>query len=158
MLDFGGGAATVPMIKPFVEGFAELRGLPEDTVEQIDAKAAKFKKLHRKQDFVRTQAAADLYVGACLIPKTGEPPSGVSAHTVPTTEEIWRCLGQGDMGQAMLGASACARYARAFHWPLEFPDIMLRGGFDVVLGNPPWERVTSYQEKEVFAARSPEIR
>ena len=156
MLDFGRGASTVPMIKPFVAGFAELRGLPEDTVEQIDAKAAKFKKLHRKQDFVQTRAAADLCVGAFLMPKTGEPPSGVSAHTVPTTEEIWRCLGQGDLVQAMLGASECARHARAFHWPLEFPDIMLRGGFDVVLGNPPWERI-KLQEKEFFATRSPEI-
>ena len=32
-------------------------------------------------------------------------------------------------------------FANPFHWPLEFPDIMERGGFDVVLGNPPWERI-----------------
>ena len=45
---------------------------------------------------------------------------------------------------------------RFFHWPLEFPDIMARSGFDVVLGNPPWERI-KLQEQEFFAARSPEI-
>jgi hypothetical protein len=31
-----------------------------------------------------------------------------------------------------------------FHWELEFPEVMLRGerpGFDVVLGNPPWDKV-----------------
>jgi hypothetical protein len=28
-----------------------------------------------------------------------------------------------------------------FHWPLEFPDVFARGGFDVVLGNPPWEQL-----------------
>ena len=33
---------------------------------------------------------------------------------------------------------------------------MARGGFDVVLGNPPWERI-KLQEQEFFAARSPEI-
>jgi len=33
---------------------------------------------------------------------------------------------------------------------------MQRGGFDVVLGNPPWERI-KLQEQEFFAARSPEI-
>ena len=33
---------------------------------------------------------------------------------------------------------------------------MSRGGFDVVLGNPPWERI-KLQEQEFFAARSPEI-
>ena len=46
--------------------------------------------------------------------------------------------------------------ARAFHWPLEFPDVMAAGGFDVVLGNPPWERI-KLQEQEFFAARDPEI-
>ena len=63
---------------------------------------------------------------------------------------------------------------RFFHWHLAFPEVFQtegeatwtpsaqeatlgwRGGFDVVLGNPPWERV-KLQEKEWFAARSPEI-
>ena len=33
---------------------------------------------------------------------------------------------------------------------------MAAGGFDVVLGNPPWERI-KLQEQEFFAAREPEI-
>ena len=44
-----------------------------------------------------------------------------------------------------------------FHWHLEFPGVFeSNGGFDCVLGNPPWERV-KLQEKEWFAERSPEI-
>ena len=27
-----------------------------------------------------------------------------------------------------------------FHWDLEFSEIFLQGGFDIVVGNPPWER------------------
>ncbi|MFW0772726.1 Eco57I restriction-modification methylase domain-containing protein [Paenarthrobacter nitroguajacolicus] len=27
---------------------------------------------------------------------------------------------------------------RPFHWPLEFPEVFLQGGFDAVLGNPPF--------------------
>lgn len=27
---------------------------------------------------------------------------------------------------------------KPFHWPIEFPEVMDRGGFDVVLGNPPY--------------------
>ncbi|MFA1550734.1 Eco57I restriction-modification methylase domain-containing protein [Actinomadura chokoriensis] len=56
------------------------------------------------------------------------------------------------------------------HWHLEFPDIFpvtdddtrdenpntgWRGGFDVVFGNPPWERV-KLQEKEFFSKRNEE--
>ena len=58
-----------------------------------------------------------------------------------------------------------------FHWHLAFPQVFMpeelalrtnedvtgwTGGFDVVLGNPPWERI-KLQEKEWFASRSPEI-
>jgi Eco57I restriction-modification methylase len=58
-----------------------------------------------------------------------------------------------------------------FHWHLEFldifrdqddqardhnPDTGWQGGFDCVIGNPPWERV-KLQEQEFFAARRPEI-
>ena len=58
-----------------------------------------------------------------------------------------------------------------FHWHLAFPDVFQvppagqkpvnelcgwNGGFDVNLGNPPWERV-KLQEREWFAATRPEI-
>jgi len=47
-----------------------------------------------------------------------------------------------------------------FHWELEFPDIFFNehgqrsdtGGFDAVVGNPPWERV-NLEENEFFALR-----
>ncbi len=35
---------------------------------------------------------------------------------------------------------------KAFGWDKEFPDIMKHGGFDVVIGNPPYVQVTEFQE------------
>ena len=49
-----------------------------------------------------------------------------------------------------------ARSFGFFHWPLRFGEVMEQGGFDCVLGNPPWERI-KLQEKEFFAARSETI-
>src|SRR5690606_4971099 len=43
-----------------------------------------------------------------------------------------------------------------FHWHLAFPRIFAQGGFDVVLGNPPWEH-SEIKEQEWFAHRRPEI-
>jgi len=43
-----------------------------------------------------------------------------------------------------------------FHWHLSFPEVFKRDGFDVVLGNPPWEKI-KLSEKEWFAERNPEI-
>ena len=44
----------------------------------------------------------------------------------------------------------------ALHWPLAFPAVMARGGFDAVLGNPPWE-VSQLNETEFFAAKDAAI-
>ncbi len=41
------------------------------------------------------------------------------------------------------GESDIARYLdvhRPFHWPVEFPEVFSSGGFDVVIGNPPYVR------------------
>ncbi|MCD6450336.1 MAG: hypothetical protein J7L34_07515, partial [Thermotogaceae bacterium] len=35
-----------------------------------------------------------------------------------------------------------------FHWKLEFPEIRKRGGFDIAIGNPPWDKVKP--EDEMF--------
>jgi hypothetical protein len=57
---------------------------------------------------------------------------------------------------AMKTAIELAAANRFFHWPLEFPDVMAKGGFDVMLGNPPWQRI-KLQEQEFFATRRREI-
>ncbi|MEQ8416561.1 MAG: DUF433 domain-containing protein [Imperialibacter sp.] len=46
-------------------------------------------------------------------------------------------------------ANSCALEYGFFHWPLEFPDVFEKGGFDLLLANPPWERI-KLQEKEFF--------
>ena len=48
---------------------------------------------------------------------------------------------------------------RFFHWPLEFPSVFHRDrqGFDVVVGNPPWNEVT-VEELGFYALRDPGLR
>lgn len=154
--DFGSGLNKLPETKPLALDFSGFRDLPEDTLEEIDAKAKRFKQLRKGQEFVRAKAACDLFIAAFLLPKAGHAPTGPSERSIPTTEELWLAMNQGKMRQAMVDAPKAARAARAFHWPLEFPDIMQRGGFDIVLGNPPWERV-KLQEQEFFALKDAEI-
>ena len=71
---------------------------------------------------------------------------------------MWQAAG-GDAPAEHLqhGARLTSEKVNAFHWFIEFPEIMERdGGFDVVVGNPPWERI-KLQEQEFFAASSPAI-
>ena len=60
-------------------------------------------------------------------------------------------------------ATSIANEEGFLHWEVAFPgvwdqwqDIRPKGGFDAVIGNPPWDRI-KLQEVEWFATRAPEI-
>jgi hypothetical protein len=48
-----------------------------------------------------------------------------------------------------------------FHWELEFPEVFLGkgapGGFEIIIGNPPWEK-TKFEEPQFFAGYEPDYR
>lgn len=140
-------------------GAEKLLAMPEDTLEEVEAKRKAFKRLISGQTWWRLKSACDMYVAAFLTPKRGEMPDPRKAASlpVPTTEAIWRTVQGGDIrGDVQAAAIDLAERNRAFHWPLEFPAVMAKGGFDAVVGNPPWERI-KLQEQEFFAARDAEI-
>jgi hypothetical protein len=126
----------------------ELERTPDDSAQTVAAKARRYQEA---QGRLRREAqACDLWTAAFFWELT-DP-------SAPTTEAVRRCLaGPAALDGRMVGrAEALAGRHRFFHWPLEFPDVFLAGGFDVVLCNPPWERV-KLQEEEFFASRDPEI-
>lgn len=50
--------------------------------------------------------------------------------------------------------------SRPFHWFCEFPEVMRRGGFDVIVGNPPYVRMTQLPGYEVVGyatSRCPDL-
>jgi hypothetical protein len=151
--------------RDLIRDFEALRAMPENTVAQIEAKTTRLHALTGQGASVwQLERACDLYVSAFLLPKTkGGPHAGPDgmprrgAEGLPTSGTIWEWLRGVQPFTPMFDAAMdAARKAHAFHWPLEFPDVMQRGGFDVVLGNPPWE-VMQLSDKEYFATINPEI-
>lgn len=59
----------------------------------------------------------------------------VDLHEHAPTHARWSELADTEMLRA---ARALAAEHRFFHWPLRFARVLARGGFDVVIGNPPW--------------------
>jgi hypothetical protein len=156
-LDFEGGGGRLPAASPMAGEAKALRAMPEDSPEQIAAKRKRYDAVRADPRRWSVRVAADLYVAAFLAPKTGGVPENRNTVTISTTAHVWDALaGRTVYGPLVGRAQELAGEARAFHWPLEFPDVMAAGGFDVVLGNPPWERI-KIQEQEFFAAREPEI-
>jgi hypothetical protein len=152
-LDFSAGSGQLPAAVPMAGDAKALRAMPEDSPEEIAAKRRRFEATRADP----RRFAADLYIAAFLARKTGGMPVNRNTVTTPTTAHIWEALADRSVYGPLVGsAQDLSGAARALHWPLEFPDIMATGGFDVVLGNPPWERI-KLQEQEFFAAREPEI-
>ncbi len=154
-LDFVGGGGALPP-KRMAAGLGSIKAMPEETVGQVEKKREAFEAWKSDPARYNAAVACDLYMAAFLLPKTVVPDARGRAM-VPTTAEVRTRLNGGNVYGPLEGAAIdVARGASVLHWPLEFPDVMLGGGFDVVIGNPPWE-VVQLGEEEYFAHRVPEI-
>ena len=141
------------------DGAARVMAMPEDTLEEIEAKSRAWDLLLRDPRRLALKSACDMYVAAYLLPKIGDDPDPrhFDRLPLPTTEAIWRTVrGGGVQSSVHAVCKETAEENRVFHWPLEYPAVMVHGGFDAVIGNPPWERI-KLQEQEFFAARDAEI-
>jgi hypothetical protein len=118
-----------------LRGWRELATLPEHTPDQIDAKKARY--------LAFSQSAG------CLAAQPDRLPFPSPSSTCPSAGQFaeihHRCHLTGatgreisPQGQATAEAWAMAERKRFFHWFLEFPEIIERGGFDCILGNPPY--------------------
>jgi hypothetical protein len=140
-LDFASGGGQMPAALPMADEARALRIMPEDSSEEITAKRERFEATRADPRRWNLRITADLYVAAYLAPKTGGVPESRNIVTIPTTAHVWDALaGRTVYGPLVGRAQDLAATARAFHWPLEFPDVMVSGGFDAVVGNPPWGR------------------
>ena len=131
---------------------AGLDRLPEDSLAEVERKQASWHAWLRDAEHRREKLRADLFVGAFFAAKSKR-----SVETAPYTEDLARIEHRIPQRRGVEDAvGRLAQQHNFFHWHLAFADVMRRGGFDVVLGNPPWERI-KLQEQEFFALRSPEI-
>ena len=135
-----------------VRGLIEVDRLPDDSIPELREKERRYTAFVSSFEARRADMAADAWCAAFVAPKRpGEP---------AITDEVRRRAAAdptslpADVRQRLEDLSLEYRF---FHWELEFaPVFEARGGFDVVLGNPPWEQL-QLQEQEFFAARDPDI-
>ena len=127
--------------------------MPEDTIDDISRKSERYRVYQDKLETSPLKIACDVYISAFYARKT----SG-DLH-IPTTLTILHILDNHIDDEDELTIKQAVRLAgknKYFHWPLEFPEVFDDGGFDVVLGNPPWDKV-KVKDEEFFASRIAEI-
>lgn len=151
----------------FAASLMNLDTVGDDSIESIREKERMYEAAMRSGDYLDGRFWADTWCAAFVWKKTRE-------FSYPITEEVFRRIERNPHACEPWMRSEIRRLAdeyRFFHWHLAFPDVFRlppageyprdvlsgwTGGFDVVLGNPPWERV-KLQEKEWFATRRPDI-
>lgn len=136
-----------------VDQLKKIEAMPERTTKQIAAKEVAYRDfLHSAKDS-KLNHAANMLVGAFLLPKND--PNHLTS--TPTSASLYlELFTQPDHSQHLVQrqtANAVCEQARVHHWPLAFPQVFAKGGFDCVLANPPWERI-KLQEEEFFATRN----
>ena len=135
------------------EAFRLFDALDDSTVHGRQLKARTWQQLRSDQSWLRPLTGCNLFVAAFFQPlRAGQ--RHITAELLSRQQKT--ILGASADPQLEGRAYALADRYRFFHWPLEFPDVFAQGGFDVMLGNPPWERI-KLQQQEYFATRDAAI-
>ena len=109
--------------------------LPEKTPAQIDIKKQRFAAFARSAAADILWTVADIPVAQFHIPKVSNNKERL------VTDGEFRSYWYGQRPPRGSGAKAARTQGEAksfFHWFLEFPEIVERGGFDCIVGNPPY--------------------
>ena len=144
-----------------------LDAAPDDSIEAIRNKERMYEAMVRSGNYLDGQFWADSWCAAFVWKKTRE-------FNYPITEEVFRRIEHNPQTCDAWMRDEIVRLSQQyqfFHWHLAFPDVFSvpsdgdgveneaagwNGGFDVFLGNPPWEQA-ELEETEWFAALQPEI-
>lgn len=142
----------------------------DDTLESVQRKAERYLSLTQDPTWRQRKLASDAWCAAFMWIKDG---SDLSLKC-PTDQDVQQMLKDEFYPEKnTVQIAEIARLAKQyefFHWHLAYPQVMhwleqsssseadeiKSSGFDVMLGNPPWEHV-ELKEKEWFATRRREI-
>ncbi|CAL9390696.1 Eco57I restriction-modification methylase domain-containing protein [Streptomyces sp. enrichment culture] len=157
----------LPGNERYAAELARITTAPADSLEQVRAQESAYQAYVESATYVQDLHAADAWCAAFVWPKREGAPEA-------PTDQVFRALRGRD--QSAVPNATHDEILRLrdqyhfFHWHLEFPKVFTvpesgagvqpgtgwAGGFDAVVGNPPWERV-KLQELEFFAQRDPRI-
>ncbi|MGW6487374.1 Eco57I restriction-modification methylase domain-containing protein [Streptomyces sp. NPDC055056] len=152
---------------------SELRSLlddsPTDKLGQVRKLADRYHEWAESPAYLNALHIADAWCAAFMWEQTEAAPS-------PVTQRVFLSLqsseGKGALAETHEEIVRLSQEYRFFHWYLEFPEVFSvpdspsapgvdpvtgwAGGFDCVLGNPPWDRL-EFEDKKYFSAVNPSI-
>ncbi|WP_030598542.1 Eco57I restriction-modification methylase domain-containing protein [Streptomyces fulvoviolaceus] len=151
----------------FASGLRSITLAQAEELADVRRQEEAYEKWADSSAYQRARRVADAWCAAFVWLKTPEAPRAV-------THSVFKALEDPSGGGVAAETRAEIEHLRDqysfFHWHLEFPEVFSvpengqgvspatgwAGGFDSVVGNPPWDSV-DFREQEFFAQRVPEI-
>ncbi len=133
----------------------KLEAMPENTLKEVEAKKQAWQNKQADEAWQRKKTFYDMWTAAFVLPRQFYTGAGKVIQALGVTwNTLTRFADRQDPPQELSEAikKAAAEY-QFFHFEVMFPEVERKGGFDIVLGNPPWERI-KIQEEEWFAAHN----
>jgi hypothetical protein len=117
--------------------------MDEDSAAAVRRKAEAYSSWRSGMQHFHDEAVADLWTAQFFQAVTKD-----SAEGVCTTKDFFEFAFDNHKKAFQMGAAETyAQEYRFFHWHLEFPEVFERGGFDAILGNPPWDKIKLTEEE-----------
>ena len=139
--------------RALADSVSTINDIDDVTVENIQMKETLYDEFRDTPEFEREKLVRDVWTAAAYWPMDG---SSGAYPTPDTLDKIRRNPDPEDeqLQQTIDLAKELSSTQGFFHWDIEFPEIFLGNsdGFDVILGNPPWEK-PKINEKEWFTGK-----
>jgi len=132
---FDFGETVERFVKDISRMFEQFNKLPENRIEEIEYKRKEYERMTSGANWLRLKTLADIQVAQFFIPKNES-----NAKKIITDEEYMNYLSGIKVTHPMKAgmAGGIAAEKKFFNWFLEFPEVFAEGGFDCILGNPPF--------------------
>jgi hypothetical protein len=134
-----------------IQAYLELLSNEQETPEEVEAAENEYYTIKKHLKHSIEWRLADAWTASFFIEKTD------LQKAYPTNETIYNLKNGLPVNEILLKEiEEISQQYHFFHYHLEFPEVFEKGGFDCLLGNPPWEKI-NFKDEEFFITRSPEI-